>query len=171
VGNSLGLGTEKRSEARNHRREGVRGNSRAPVWEVKVVLDTNVYVSAFLFDRGPERIIELSRAGHFRVFSSLYIVEELREVLAGKLGTSQRFAALAAIRVAKLSRVVGIAGAPSEGIQPIEPRDSPILKTCFASKADFLITGDKQLLALRLRGIAISTPHGFLQHLRSLGVR
>ena len=138
---------------------------------MKVVLDTNVYVSAFLFDRGPERIIELGVASNFRIYSSRYIIEELRDVLVGKLGATPRFGALAAIRVSKLAAVVGVSGSVPRGTTGIDAQDSPIVKTCLSSKADFLVTGDKKLLNLRLPGIVILKSAAFLQHLRSRGIR
>jgi putative PIN family toxin of toxin-antitoxin system len=93
---------------------------------VKVVLDSNIYVSAFLHDRGPERIIDLGLATNFRIYSSLYIIEEVRKALHEKLGTTERFAMLAGERIAKLSKVVAIRGSAISGPSPLDPKDGPI---------------------------------------------
>jgi uncharacterized protein len=136
---------------------------------VKVVLDSNVYVSAFGFDAGPERIIDLGLATNFKIYSSLYIIDEVRRVLREKLGMSERFAALAGKRIERYSNVVPIRGAPP-GPAPLDPNDGPIIKTCLASKADFLVTGDKELFALRIKGMEIVNPSQFLRHLRTQGI-
>lgn len=138
---------------------------------MKVVLDTNVYVSALLFDRGPERIIELGQAGTFRIYASRYIVDELHNTLETKLGTGHRFAELAAIRITRFAAIVGVSGSGAVDALEVDAQDSPIVKTCLNSKADFLVTGDKKLLKVRLRGVKILTPSAFLNHLHSQGIR
>lgn len=136
---------------------------------MKVVLDSNVYVSAFGFDAGPERIIELGLATNFKIYSSLYIIDEVKRVLREKLGTSERFAVLAGKRIERFSNVVPVRGVPDVPI-PIDPNDGPIIKTCLASKADFLVTGDKELSALDVKGLSIVSPAQFLRHLRTQGI-
>jgi len=136
---------------------------------VKVVLDSNVYVSAFGFDAGPERIIDLGIATNFKIYSSLYIIDEVKRVLHEKLGMSERFAMLAGKRIERYSNVVPIRGVPAGPI-PIDPNDGPIIKTCLASKADFLVTGDKELFSVRMKGVEIVNPAQFLRHLRTQGI-
>jgi uncharacterized protein len=136
---------------------------------VKVVLDSNVYVSAFGFDAGPERIIELGLATRFKIYSSLYIIDEVKRVLHQKLGMSERFAILAGKRIERYSSVVPIRGV-RPGPIPIDPNDGPIIKTCLASKADFLVTGDKKLYEVKLKGTEIIGPSQFLRHLRTQGI-
>lgn len=138
---------------------------------MKVVLDSNIYVSAFAFDRGPEKIINCGIAGHFRLYSSLYIIDEVKRVLH-RLGTSERFAFLAGARIARFSMVVvPVRGAVSHDPIPIDPKDGPIIKTCRACRADFLVTGDKLLLAMRLRGLEVINATAFLRHLRNQGIK
>ena len=136
---------------------------------MKVVLDSNVYVSAFGFDAGPERILDLGVATNFKIYSSLYIIEEVKRVLHEKLGMSERFATLAGKRIERYSNVVPIRGVPAGPI-PTDPNDGPIIKTCLASRADFLVTGDKELFAVALRGTEIVSPSQFLRHLRTQGI-
>ena len=137
---------------------------------MKVVLDSNIYVSAFLHDRDPERIIDLGRATNFRIYSSLYIVEEVRKALHEKLDTSERFSILAAERLRKFSKVVPIRGSSIRGPSPVDPKDGPIIKTCLAARADFLLTGDKKLRALKVSGLEIVSPARFLLQLNSQGI-
>lgn len=138
---------------------------------MKVVLDSNIYVSAFLFDRDPERIVNLGIASRFKVYSSLYIIEEVKRVLHEKLGTSERFAIISAKRIERYSSVIPIRG--NLGLNdpiPIDPKDGPVIKTCLASKADVLVTGDKELSSLKVRGMLILGPATFLRHLTAQGI-
>lgn len=137
---------------------------------MKVVLDSNIYVSAFGFDRGPEKIINLGVATNFKIYSSLYIVDEVKKVLHEKLGMSERFAELAGKRIIRFSTVVPIRGSSLKGPSPLDPKDGPIIKTCLASRADFLVTGDKELLSMAVRGVEIVKAAQFLRHLRSQGI-
>ncbi|MFZ0931726.1 MAG: putative toxin-antitoxin system toxin component, PIN family [Syntrophobacteraceae bacterium] len=137
---------------------------------MKVVLDSNIYVSAFGYDRGPERIIDLGLATNFRIYSSLYIIEEVTRVLHERLGMSQRFAELAGRRITRYSTVVPIRGSSLKGPSPLDPKDGPIIKTCLASRADFLVTGDKELWSVAVRGLEIVNPTQFLRHLRHQGI-
>ena len=137
---------------------------------MKVVLDSNIYVSAFAFDRGPERIIDLGLATNFKIYSSLYIVDEVRRVLHEKLGMSERFAILAGKRILRFSKVVAVRGSSLKGPIPIDPNDGPIIKTCLASRADFLVTGDKELFSLTVKGLEIVSAVQFLRHLKNKGI-
>lgn len=136
---------------------------------MKVVLDSNVYVSAFAFDRGPEKIIDLGIAGKFKVYSSLYIIEEVKRVLHEKLGMSERFSTLAGKRIERYSSVVPVRGG-LHGPSPVDAKDGPIIKTCLASKADILVTGDKVLSSLVVSGMMILSPEQFLRHLSTQGI-
>jgi predicted nucleic acid-binding protein len=51
---------------------------------LRVVLDTNVYVSAFVFGGAPLEILTLGIRGHLAVFVSAPILEELQTVLRRK---------------------------------------------------------------------------------------
>lgn len=137
---------------------------------MKVVLDSNVYVSAFLRDRNPERIIELGRATNFRIYSSLYIIRRGQERSPRETGYEWRFAALAGERVRRFSNVVAVRGSSVKGPSIVDPKDGPIIKTCLASRADFLVTGDKKLSELKVSGLEIVSPSQFLRQLKSLGI-
>ena len=48
---------------------------------MRVVLDTNVIISAVLFGGKPRLILEAALAGHFELFLSDAMVDELHDVL------------------------------------------------------------------------------------------
>jgi putative PIN family toxin of toxin-antitoxin system len=136
---------------------------------VKVVLDSNIYVSAFYFDRGPERIVDLGISGKFKVYSSLYIIAEVKRVLHEKLGAPERFAVLSAERIKRHSTVVPVRGG-IKGPIPTDPKDGPIVKTCLACRADFLVTRDVKLARLPIRGTDTLNAAQFLNRLRMQGI-
>jgi putative PIN family toxin of toxin-antitoxin system len=137
---------------------------------VKVVFDSNIYVSAYCFDRDPETVIDLGIAGKFNVYSSLYIIKEVRDVLVSdRLKMSTRFASLAAKRIERYSQVVPVRGGV-RGPIPTDPGDGPIVKTCLACKADILVTRDKGLLHLPIRGMQSFNAGQFLRYLREHGI-
>jgi len=121
------------------------------------VLDTNVLVSGIAYPASvPGKIMAAWRHGSVEVLLSAYILDELRRVLPR---LAQRHGlTLAEIDdfVDALSMQVGVIE-PLPGVEP-ELRDiddQPVLGTLLAalrtSRADYLITGDKDLLALAER--------------------
>jgi uncharacterized protein len=136
---------------------------------VKVVIDSNIYISAFCFDRDPEEVVNLGMANKFKLYSSLYIIHEVKTVLHEKLAMSARFASLAAKRIEKYSNVVPVRGGIS-GPFPTDAKDGPIVKTCLACKADVLVTRDKQLSRLPIRGMRSLNAGQFLGYLKTEGI-
>ncbi|MGH7814465.1 MAG: putative toxin-antitoxin system toxin component, PIN family [Candidatus Binataceae bacterium] len=117
---------------------------------MRLVLDTNVFINALLTGDSPSaRLIVLWRAKKFALFTAAEQIEELARVtrypkihvrlppaLAGRLMNDLRD--LAAI-IAKLPRVE----------RSPDPDDNYLLALAEASHADYLVTGDKGLLALK----------------------
>lgn len=128
---------------------------------MKVVLDTNVLVSGLLYPESvPGKIVTAWREAQFDVVSSLSQLEEIgrvlgypkiRKVLKWSPETIERFLEQLLLRVelAELGEFV------DEQLR--DASDAPILASLVVSKADFLVTGDGDLLALRER-FSIVTP-------------
>lgn len=128
---------------------------------LRVVLDTNVLVSGLAYPGSvPGRIVATWRQGGLDVVLSHYILDELARVLPclPRIGmTSGEIRDL----VDSLMFLVDIV--EPEGVQAAElrdPADQPVLLTLQAGRADYLITGDKDLLALANR-YPIVTPAEF----------
>jgi putative PIN family toxin of toxin-antitoxin system len=129
---------------------------------MRLVVDTNVVVSALLWGGVPRQLLDAIHHGRASAFTSDALIEELREVLA-----REKFAALIA-RFAKSPEVLaesytGIA----QLIEPVpaidqgelrDPKDAPILACAIAAQADAIATGDLDLLSLgSFQDIAILT--------------
>lgn len=120
----------------------------------KVVLDTNVLVSALGWN-GPERqVYELCLQGELQLYISRPMLEELLRVLDyPKFG----FPRLHKIWfVEDLLRVAEVVETPT--VPPVvkdDPADDYVLACAAAAPADYLITGDKHLLSLSTSGSTI----------------
>jgi uncharacterized protein len=135
---------------------------------VKVVLDTNVLLSGLMFpDGAPGRVVAAWRQARFELVISVPQLAEIGRALA--YPKIQRILGWDDQRIEQFIRqlyiragIVDLAGTLVE--VPGDPDDMPILATLVAAKADVLITGDGDLLALRDR-YAIQTPAEFVRKL------
>jgi len=136
---------------------------------IRAVLDTNTIVSGFLGLRNPaNRLGEVLRrglAGDYVMVLSDPILAEAHGALFGKPYFSRRLTAvergdfLLSLRtVAKLVTDLDVI----PGVAP-HRHDDPILATVAASGADWFVTGDRELLAMReYAGVPFTDPSGFL---------
>jgi putative PIN family toxin of toxin-antitoxin system len=128
---------------------------------LRVVLDTNVLVSGLAYPKSvPGRILDAWNQGALRVVLSRYILGDMVRVLP-KLSSNKR--SLPEIRDLADSyllkaEIVEPGGELEADLRDIN--DQPVLGTLRASQADYLITGDKDLLALAGR-YPIVTPAAF----------
>jgi len=133
---------------------------------IRVVADTNVYVSAIVFGGTCEAILALTRAGAVELFLSPAIQRELRVVLTHTFGWTQSQVREALAEVHTLATPVR----PSVRLSGIltHDQDHRILECALAARADFLVTGDKKHLQplKTFRGIPIVSPREFLDRLR-----
>ncbi|HED01043.1 MAG TPA: putative toxin-antitoxin system toxin component, PIN family [Proteobacteria bacterium] len=130
--------------------------------KTKVVIDTNVMVSAFGWHGKPEEIVRLVTKGRITNFISIEILTELGRVLSyAKFKFSEALQVEIIETVFSMSSVVST----SEPLNIIvdDPEDNKILECAASAKVDFIITGDKHLLNLKsFRGVEILTPEEFL---------
>ncbi|QTD45524.1 putative toxin-antitoxin system toxin component, PIN family [Ottowia testudinis] len=135
----------------------------------RVVLDTNVLLSALVFARGPIAGLRSAwQAGAFVPLASTATTQELIRVLAYpkfRLGQAQRQELLA--DYLPWAEAVTVPQPPPAVPNCRDPLDSPFLHLAVAGQAQWLVTGDADLLALAgaLPGLAIVTPAAFLQTL------
>ena len=115
----------------------------------RVVLDTNVIVSGTAYPNGlPGKILLRWRAGDLAVVLSTYILDEVARVLPGMATSAFRLDDVPHIlnSLAELAEVVVPSAQPIPELR--DAADQPVLGTLLASGAEYLITGDKDLLAL-----------------------
>lgn len=131
---------------------------------MKVVFDTNVYVSEVLTGGLAQLVIDATLAARWRVYTSDSVLDEFERVMLGELHYQPRLVALARRRIAR--RSVEVVLSSSRHTVPDDPKDTPILQTALAASADVLISRDKHLLSLDpyegLRILSVASYHRLL---------
>jgi putative PIN family toxin of toxin-antitoxin system len=113
---------------------------------MNVLIDTNVLLSAALRDKLPERVVLYVAAREdFRWLVTPEILAEYSDVLRRpKFGLDEktlgRWAELLALRT------VDVGSPPRAPDFPRDPKDAPFLAAALVAHADFLVTGDLDLL-------------------------
>jgi putative PIN family toxin of toxin-antitoxin system len=111
---------------------------------VRVVLDTNVLISALLHDRSlPFQLVALWRQGRIVLLTSDEQLDEMRRVTRYPKIRARLNPAVAGRLVNELKQVATIViSLPEVALSP-DPWDNYLLATAEAGKADLLVTGDK----------------------------
>ena len=133
-----------------------------PRKKLRVVLDSNVLISALGFQKTTRIIWDLVEEGQFDLFVSTFILSELERGLVERVGFSPERAQEITAEVES----VGIVEFPNHRISAIKDDDSDnaILECALEAKADVIVTGNmKHVRPLgSFRGISILTPREFL---------
>jgi putative PIN family toxin of toxin-antitoxin system len=128
---------------------------------LRVVLDTNVLVSGLAYPGSvPGRIVGVWRQGGLDVVLSRYILDEMSRVLPrlNRVGLSPSEIRDLVDSFMFLADIVEPDGGQDAGLR--DPADQQVLGTLRASQADYLVTGDKDLLVLAEK-YPIVTPAAF----------
>jgi putative PIN family toxin of toxin-antitoxin system len=133
---------------------------------VRTVLDTNVLLSATFFSGVCEKVLVhwfLDRSVH--LILSEFILREFVEHGIGKLNgtTDQIESAVAELR--QRCEMVLPERLPTDSVN--RPDDLAVLGTAIAGQADCLVTGDRDVLALRVfRSTEILSPRAFYDRIQ-----
>ena len=116
---------------------------------MRVVLDTNVLISALHFGGRPRRLLQAVLRGEHRLIIGSAILGELEAVLVEVCNWSPDRARAARGELEALGEVVSPADVPR---LCRDPDDDEILAIASAGQASALVTGDADLLALGNHG-------------------
>ena len=128
---------------------------------MKIVLDTNVLISAILGGRS-QKVLDLWRAGEFEVIVSTEILNEYLDIIrrpkfklsSARINDISHFLSRRATSVTPIYPKVRIAA---------DPKDDRFLDAALAGGVDLIVSGDHHLLDLNpFRNIPIITVHEFL---------
>ena len=137
----------------------------------RVVLDSNVFISAVLFGGKPREILDLAIKGLIGIAVSDDILDEIKGALEGKKFQFPMKSVYASMReIEDLAELVE----PKERIEavPDDPEDNRVLECAAESGSNVIVSGDSHLLALRSFGkIKITNPDEFLRLFRKKTVR
>ena len=132
---------------------------------MRVVLDTNVLVSAHLWNGNERVVLGLCRSGDLRSVTSPQILSELERVLNQKFKKADDEVSEYIMELVTMSDIVIPGGNIS--IIDIDPDDDMVLETALIGIAAIIITGDSHLLSLRsYEGVGIMRTKEFLDKLR-----
>jgi putative PIN family toxin of toxin-antitoxin system len=128
---------------------------------VRAVFDTNVLVAAFVAEGICSKLLTRARKKQFHLIVCPIILQEFDRVLIKKFSAT-RNETRSAMRI--VSEAIHSILHPSQSVQSVcrDPDDDAILACASEARADYLVTGDEDLLELKVfKGIRIITPRDF----------
>src|SRR3989344_9239855 len=134
---------------------------------MKVVLDTNVLISATFWYGSSNKIIEKVENKEIILVLSLEIIKEFSRVLnykgiQDKIKNKNLEMKYSVIKITNLSEIAE----PKEKFEIVkeDPTDNKIIECAYEGKVDYIISYDKHLLNLKeCKNIKIITPEEFLR--------
>lgn len=137
---------------------------------MKIVLDTNIFISAWLWRGLPNELLKLAKNQQLIICSSEVLLKEL-ETTFGYQKLQKKMQALnytveqLMLGTRELVQVYPIISVSCPELR--DPDDNIVLATACAAQADTIITGDKDLLSLgRFSNIPILKVQDFLKSYR-----
>jgi len=128
---------------------------------VRVVLDTNVYISAILFGGNAEAITLAGKEGEIEILVSPHILTEIADILKKKFQWSQWQITEVIEDIRETAAVI----IPPKTVRIIKAdrADNRILECAFEGKADYIVSGDKKHIQpiKKFRGIPVLSPAQF----------
>jgi uncharacterized protein len=140
---------------------------------MRVLYDTTTLVSGIVARTDPiARVIDAVTSGEVELVLSAYILEELRRTLETKpyfverITPAERETYLA--RLEQVAHLVSPQGIVSGVVG--DPADDPILDAAVSAQVDYLVTGDKRVLAVKeYAGVKIVTARDLYERLTGAG--
>ena len=128
---------------------------------IRATLDTSVFVSALNFGGLPNEILNRCQADAFTLCVSRSIVDELHRVLRDGFEWAEEDLAEALDPILSLAEIVE----PTRVVTAsCDPNDDHVLACAVEAKANFVVSGDNDLLTLgAFEGIRIVSPREFLE--------
>ena len=128
---------------------------------IRVVLDTNVYISALMFGGPPGSLLDLALLQSFLLVISPALLDELDEKLRLKFEVAAEDVAIIRAKLESIAEIVS----PDIVLHVMEddPDDDRVLECALKGSADYIVTGDRHLLKLGgYEAIPIVTVRQFL---------
>jgi uncharacterized protein len=129
---------------------------------VRLVVDTNLIISAFLWKGVPGKLIEMAGEQQAQFYTSSVLLDELAESLQYKKFAKQLLKtelSITQLVAAYKTLATQVKARPLENPVSIDPDDDAVLAAAKAARADLIVSGDrKHLLILKnFEGIPIVT--------------
>jgi len=131
---------------------------------LKVIIDTNVFISGVFFSGPPSKILEAWRDGKVQLVVSREILQEYQHVLETM---EEEFTGVDVSEILELFTVKSELIAAPALIKAVcvDPDDDKFLACALASKVKHIISGDKHLLKVSgYRGVEVVKPRKFIDN-------
>jgi putative PIN family toxin of toxin-antitoxin system len=130
---------------------------------LRVVLDTNVYISMFTQpDRPIYQIWEQAVRRHYHLLISRAILDEVADVLRTDFGWNDRTIVQHLKLLARAGEI--ITPTVTLNVIPEDPDDDRILECAVEGRANLIVSGDRHLRRLRIyQNIPVVRPADFLR--------
>ena len=129
---------------------------------MRVFLDTNILISAILFPKSHVAAFLRAAVERHTIVLSTYVLEELYEVFGQKFPSNisdlEQFLTDFSYDLIHTPKHVDSSKYP----EVRDPDDLPIIASAILGDCDYLVTGDKDLLAVGLRRPQILSPAEFV---------
>ena len=128
---------------------------------MRALFDTNVLLAAFLTEGVCEKLLTRARKRHFDLITCPFILREFERILVKKFSATKQ---------EKETALALIAEAARDSVDPSEipagacrdKDDDNVLACAVEAEAEYLVTGDKDLLDMKkYKGINIVAPREF----------
>lgn len=140
---------------------------------MRALYDTTVLASGVVARADPlARVLDAVISGQVELVTSEYILEELRRILETKPYFTERVPPLDRETYLARIRQAAILVSPQGTVSGVvaDPADDPILDAAVTARVDYLVTGDKRLLAVQeYAGVKIVTARDFFDLLTAEG--
>lgn len=113
---------------------------------MKLVFDTNVYISGTFWEGAARILIDAARVDKIKVFISLPILQEVNDTLTGK---KFRLSEAEAFRILRDIQTYTKLVLPAKSLKVVkaDPDDDKIFECAYKAEAD-IVTGDKHLIEI-----------------------
>lgn len=128
---------------------------------VRIVLDSNIFISSYVFGGKPESILKLIITEKVQGVTSRILISEFLDVLRKKFKVSQFDIQAIQQEVSDLFEIVY----PIKNLHIVrdEP-DNRVIETALEGNCDYIVTGDNDLLVLgKYKNIKIVTADEFIK--------
>ena len=133
--------------------------------KIKVVIDTNVFVSGIFFAGPPSRILKAWSDNQIQIAISEQIIEEYKRVVDVLAGKYEHINIDPVLELLLIEAELVPSHCFKEAICE-DPDDDKFLACAVTSKSEYIISGDKHLLKMgKYLNTTIVTPRHFLDRL------
>ncbi len=133
--------------------------------KLRVVLDTNVLVSGLAYPASiPGRIVATWQQGGLDVVLSRYILDEMVRVLPRLKRLQLSKPEIRDLTDSLMFMAEILEPGPASDVELRDKADIAVLGTLLAARADYLITGDRDLLVLRQKYLIVAPAEFWERH-------